>query len=311
MVNPYNHQDHVFSKSRPENLAFLERLRALTDEYDARGCLGEIGDAQRGLEIMGQYTEGNKRMHMCYAFDFLEPTPATAGWINNTFGKMEAVAANAWPCWAFSNHDVERHTSRWALGDAAHKAYATLMMCLRGSACLYQGEELGLQEADVAFEDLQDPYGIEFWPEYKGRDGCRTPMVWSSGAENGGFSEARPWLPVSKAQLSAAVDRQESDPHSSLHHYRQTIALRHAHLALMTGDQTEMAADGDLLTFSRSYGAEQIFCAFNLGDSKVEAHLPTGKWSDAAALLGGAVAPTDSTVSLGPWQYCIAIREAE
>ena len=60
---------------------------------------------------------------------------------------------------------------------------------------MYQGEELGLGEASVAFEDLQDPYGITFWPNFKGRDGCRTPMPWENldnsqpNAHNAGFSE--------------------------------------------------------------------------------------------------------------------------
>ncbi len=94
--------------------------------------------------------------------------------------EVDEVAADGWACWAFSNHDVIRHASRWDLTPAAQRMFATLIMCLRGSVCIYQGEELGLPEADVAFEDLQDPYGIEFWPEFKGRDGCRTPMVWDS-----------------------------------------------------------------------------------------------------------------------------------
>ena len=89
---------------------------------------------------------------------------------------------------------MPRHISRWGIDDAAARAYVTLMMCLRGSTCLYQGEELGLPEADIAFEDLQDPYGIEFWPEFKGRDGCRTPMVWQKDNANGGFTTGKPWL---------------------------------------------------------------------------------------------------------------------
>ncbi len=94
--------------------------------------------------------------------------------------QVDEVAADGWACWAFSNHDVMRHATRWNLSPPPQRAFATLLMCLRGSVCLYQGEELGLPEADVAFEDLQDPYGIEFWPEFKGRDGCRTPMVWET-----------------------------------------------------------------------------------------------------------------------------------
>ena len=58
------------------------------------------------------------------------------------------------------------------------RAATTVMLALPGSAYLYQGEELGLPEADLPFDALQDPYGKAFWPNFKGRDGCRTPMVW-------------------------------------------------------------------------------------------------------------------------------------
>ncbi|TGS79698.1 alpha-glucosidase, partial [Mesorhizobium sp. M2D.F.Ca.ET.178.01.1.1] len=70
-VNPYNYQDHIYDKSRPENLGFLERFRALLDEYPAQAAVGEVGDSQRGLEVVAAYTAGGKRVHMCYSFDFL------------------------------------------------------------------------------------------------------------------------------------------------------------------------------------------------------------------------------------------------
>ncbi|MCL6283539.1 alpha-glucosidase family protein [Ruegeria sp. 2012CJ41-6] len=300
-VNPYNHQDHLYSKSQPENLAFLERLRALTDAYDARACLGEIGDAQRGLEIMGQYTEGEARMHMCYAFEFLEGRRATAERIVEVFRDLEAAAPDGWPCWAFSNHDVQRHASRWGLSDEALRCYTTLMMCLRGSVCLYQGEELGLPEADVAFEDLQDPYGIEFWPEFKGRDGCRTPMAWQTQAENAGFGSGKSWLPVSPVHAEAAVDRQEQDPDAMLHHYRQAIALRGAHTALQTGAQSDLRTDGDVLSFTRSDATETLFCAFNLGGDAVEVTLPNGLWQEER--LGAKL--EGQRAALGAWDYLI------
>ncbi len=307
MVNPYNHQDHLYSKSQPENIAFLERLRALTDEYEGRACLGEVGDAQRGLEIMGDYTTGDKRMHMCYAFEFLEKRALTAGYAKQVFEQLEDKAGDAWPCWAFSNHDVQRHASRWGLDDAAIRQNAVLMMCLRGSACLYQGEELGLPEADVPFEDLQDPYGIEFWPEFKGRDGCRTPMVWTAQDEQSGFSTGHPWLPVSPTQSERAVDQSERNPNSVLHHYRRAIALRHAHTALMSGTQAEMAQLGPVLTFMREDEAEQIFCAFNLCSTATDVPLPNGDWRMIGEELGGVHGV--GTVTLDAAQFCLLVRE--
>ena len=118
-----------------------------------------------------------------------------------------------------------------------------MQMCLRGSVCIYQGEELGLPEAEIAYEELQDPYGIEFWPEFKGRDGCRTPMVWDRGNSYGGFSEARPWLPVKPEHQALAVSAQEDDPEALIHHYRRAIALRRAHAALSRGSRARLSKD--------------------------------------------------------------------
>jgi alpha-glucosidase len=168
------------------------------------------------------------------------------------------VAAEGWACWAFSNHDVARHATRWqSMTGPAQRAYRGLMMSLRGSACIYQGEELGLTEADVAFEDLQDPYGIEFWPEFKGRDGCRTPMVWERDNAQGGFSTApRTWLPVASEHLAQAVSAAEEDPAALLHHYRRVIAFRHAHPSLMRGAIEALTVQGDVISFIRRLGDE-------------------------------------------------------
>ncbi len=307
MVNPYNHQDHLYSKSQPENIAFLERLRALTDQYDGRACLGEVGDAQRGLEIMGEYTRGDKRMHMCYAFEFLEKRPLTAEYTKHVFDQLLSKAGDAWPCWAFSNHDVQRHASRWDLDEAGIRQHAILMMCLRGSACLYQGEELGLPEADVPFEHLQDPYGIEFWPEFKGRDGCRTPMVWAAQDQQAGFSTGTPWLPVSSDQAAHAVDRMEADPQSVLSHYRRAIALRHEHPALMSGTQAQLRASGPILSFVREGDGQQIFCAFNLGVDAAAVDVPDGNWRCIGQDLGAVEVQGGAT--LAPAQFCLMVRE--
>lgn len=306
-VNPYNHQDHQYDKNQPENLAFLRRLRAMMNGYNA-AAVGEVGDAQYGLQIMGEYTSGDDLMQMCYAFELLSPDMPGADGVADVMARLAEAAPEGWPCWAYSNHDIMRHATRWNMGTDALRLMNTLMMCLRGSACIYQGEELGLPEADVAFEDLQDPYGIEFWPEFKGRDGCRTPLVWEAGAVNAGFGDGKPWLPVSAAQQALAVDQQETDSTALLHHYRQTIALRHAHPALAKGLQTGMRATGDLLSFVRQYGDEQLFCAFNLGETPQEVLMPAGGWKNAAGSVQGAVAPGEGAVRLGAWQCCIAVK---
>ena len=245
-VNPYNYQDHIYDKSRPENLEFLRRFRALLDEYPGKAAVGEVGDAQRGLEVVAAYTGGGERVHMCYSFDFLGPVKVTAERVRQVLETFGAVAADGWSCWAVSNHDVVRTASRWTAGEADPHAYlkivAALLMSLRGSVCLYQGEELGLPEADLAFEDLQDPYGIRFWPEFKGRDGCRTPMVWDSHQPNAGFSGGKPWLPVPAEHITLAVNTQEGNEASMLEHYRRMLAFRAAHPALRRATSSPSSA---------------------------------------------------------------------
>ena len=295
LVNPYNWQDHVYSKNRPENIDFLKKLRALMNRYGA-AAVGEVGDAQRGLEIMGEYTSGADRMQMCYSFDFLARERLGAADIAAIFARLEAKVPGAWPCWAFSNHDMPRHISRWQLSDAAAKAYMTLLMCLRGSACLYQGEELGLSEAEIGFDDLQDPYGREFWPEFKGRDGCRTPMVWQRDNGSGGFSSGRPWLPVPADHLARAVDAAEAEADGLLQHYRQMLAFRRAHPVLAKGDQSAMRAEGDVLCFERSDAGQRIFVAVNLSAQA------------ATAWIGGADAAARGPVELGPWGTALVVE---
>lgn len=302
-VNPYNHQLHIYDKNQPENLDFLRRLRAVMNRYGA-AAVGEVGDSQRGLEIMGEYTSGNDLMQMCYAFEFLAPEPLTAGFIVQTFDNLAKAAPEGWPCWAFSNHDVMRHVSRWNLSAAGARAHLMALLSLRGSVCLYQGEELGLTEAEVAFEDLQDPYGIEFWPEFKGRDGCRTPMVWQSDNQNGGFSTGKTWLPVAPAHLARAVATQEADPASLLHFYRKALAFRAAHPALRAGAQTEMRAEDGVLAFRRSAPGEVLWVAINLSDRPTSLTPPVGAWRALGENLGMA-AVTGTALRLEPWQTAV------
>jgi alpha-glucosidase len=306
-VNPYNHQRHLYDKNRPENLNFLRRLRAVLNHYDA-AALGEVGDAQRGLEILGEYTAGDDKVQMCYAFEFLANDTVTAARARDVLNQMQAAAPEGWACWAFSNHDVKRHLSRWNLGPSAVRLHTTLMMCLRGSICLYQGEELGLAEAELSYEDLRDPYGIEFWPEFKGRDGCRTPMVWRHDELNGGFSSGRPWLPVAGEHVRHAVSAQEADPATLLHHYRRAIAFRHSHEALLTGRLEDLAAAGTVLSFRRVVGRQEVFCAFNLSDEPARIAYPDGTWLTIGAELNSGGPAPDGIIHLGPWQPCLAIR---
>ena len=266
-VNPYEMQDHAYSKSRPENLSWLERMRALLDEYDARTMVGEVGDAPyRNVQIMAAYTQPG-RLHMAYSFDMLGPEYTATHFRSKIEGFFQG-APEGWPMWAFSNHDVPRHVTRW-LGhgaeDAIAKQSAAMLLSFEGSICLYQGEELGQLETELTFDELTDPPGIRFWPDYKGRDGCRTPMVWDA-TEQGGFSQVKPWLPVKPDQRSRNVAAQQGVAGSVLEFYAAMLRFRRATAALRTGRTRFFDVAEPVLAFARGDG---LACVFNLSPRPV------------------------------------------
>ena len=309
-VNPYNFQDHLFDKSRPENLEFLKAFRAVLDEFPAATSVGEVGDAQRGAEIQAAYTADGDKIHMAYDFDLLSNAFPTGTRVAEIMEKVKTIGPDSWGCWAYSNHDVTRHTSRWNLGDAAHRTYAALLLSLRGSACLYQGEELGLTEAYVPFEDLQDPYGKRFWPKFKGRDGCRTPIPWNSDRSNGGFTGGSPWLPVAMEHVQNAADVQDGDDTSMLNFYRDIIEFRKGLPALSKGSFELVAANDTFISFMREYGNTQLFCAFNLSDETVGVTFPDGAWMIEENAPFTAVEQDGSgETKLGGWQAVFATAQ--
>nr|CAA6821798.1 MAG: Maltodextrin glucosidase (EC [uncultured Thiotrichaceae bacterium] len=261
--NPYEMQYHLFDKNQPENLPFIERMRALLDEYDDRAMVGEMGESHHPIEMMGEYTSG-KRLHMCYSFEMLGPE-FTPEHFRSQVEDFFNGAPNGWPCWAFSNHDVMRHVSRWqddAIStQAVAKQAAALLLSLEGSVCLYQGEELGQTDTELEFHELTDPQGINFWPETKGRDGCRTPMVWDAEQVNGGFTDGTPWLPVKAPQLRNDAARQSGETESVLECYRTLLKIRKDTEALRTGSSHFFNTVAPVLAFSRD---KQILCVFNL-----------------------------------------------
>jgi alpha-glucosidase len=146
---------------------------------------------------------------------------------------------------------------------------------LRGSVCIYQGEELGLPEADVPYEALRDPYGIAFWPESKGRDGCRTPMPWRD-AGHGGFTDGTPWLPLDDRHHRLNVAMQETDPASPLNRFRRFLQWRRQRPAMKWGDIRFLDAPEPLLAIVRSFREETILAVFNLGSDAATLGLPVG-----------------------------------
>ena len=286
----YGMQNNIYNKTRPENLKFLERLRKLTDQYDDIMMVGEVGEmGRRSIEIMGEYTEGNNRLHMAYSFAMLGPD-FNAEHFRNCIEGFQAGAPGGHPYWSFSNHDVPRQVTRWAehaeSEDAIARLACAMLMSFEGTIGIYQGEEL-------VFEELTDPPAIRFWPAVKGRDGCRTPMVWEMDAPNAGFSTGKPWLPVKAPQAANAVDQQEAD--GILAYYKETIAYRKNSPALTRGTTTFISLPEPLLAFTRRSDEQTLTCVFNLSSEQQVVPLK----ASAEILRANGATISEDTLTLG------------
>ncbi len=300
--NPYGMQAHVHDKTQPENLAYLVRLRRLLDEYGAI-AIGEVG-ADDSLAVMADYTAGGDKLHLAYSFNLLT-ADGSARHIRAQVEQFEARVKGGWASWPVGNHDSARVATRWNKGQydpAFSKVVLAMQLSLKGTPCLYQGDELALTEAEIAFEDLQDPYGITFWPEFKGRDGCRTPMPWDGAELNAGFSAGRPWLPVPQEHVELAAAGQERDADSPLQFARRFIAWRKGVTQLKQGDIEFLDAPEPVLAFRRDLAQKAgVVAVFNLGLNAVQFALPQA--AGAVDLIGHGLAGSNQggMISLPPF----------
>ncbi|MFZ1614403.1 MAG: alpha-glucosidase family protein [Holophaga sp.] len=300
--NPYGLQIHKYDKSQKENLGFLKRLRKLMDAYGAVS-VGEIGD-EDSLATMAQYTADGDKLQMAYGFSLLtdEFSASRIRGVLEAFEKR-IKPVGGWGCWSFSNHDCVRVVSRWGQGGEGPefaKVLLAVLASLRGSFCIYQGEELGLTEAVVPFDRLIDPYGIAFWPDFKGRDGCRTPLPWTSEAPRGGFATVEPWLPMAAEHLPKSVAAQVKDKASVLSFYRTFLGWRKEQNVLREGSLRFLKSDEQVLAIRRELNGERIIAVFNLGPDARDFMLPMG----TRTLRGHGlqeIEPEGRTLHLPPW----------
>jgi len=290
-------QDHRHDMIQPETLAVLRQFRALAERYPGTALLGEVSSQPGPFGRIAEYTAAPDLLHMAYTLG-----PLRRGFDHAAVSSLVAeaaavVEAGGWPCHSFSNHDVERAASRWAPGGVPDgrvtRLLLALLLTLPGSACLYQGEELGLPDAALREEEIRDPFGIAYWPEFKGRDGSRTPMPWTEAAPAAGFTGGRPWLPVPDAHRALAADRQAADPGSTLAACRDLLRLRQAEPALRHGATTLLPLGAPLLGFVRQDAAtgRAITLLFNLSADPIA--LPPHLARQAAArgsAAGGVLA---------------------
>jgi len=280
-TRPVDFQEARYNKSHVDIVRFIERIRALADSYGSRFTVAEVG-GEGGEPIMKRFISGDHLFHTAYGFNFLYAESFSPPLIRSVLESWPDDGSTGWPSWAFSNHDAPRAVSRWVSpADRVIGAQLAmlLLVCLRGNIFLYQGEELGLPQAEVAFEDLRDPEAIANWPLTLGRDGARTPIPWVSDAPQAGFSSARPWLPIPSEHRPLAVDLQNGDGESQLTVTRRLIALRNSCPALRIGTLTVVEATETLLIIERRHRDDRLLCVFNFGTTPHTLPVPpAGQW---------------------------------
>lgn len=277
VTRPFDMQLRKFNMSHGDIPQFLERIRAAIGNYPERFTVAEVGGPEP-LAEMKAFTAEGKRLDSAYNFDFLYADRLSADLVRTSLRQWDATPGEGWPSWAFSNHDAPRAVTRWSQPDnygQVSRLMLLLLTALRGNAFIYQGEELGLPQGEVAFEDLLDPEAITNWPHTLGRDGARTPMPWLAKAPNAGFSNAnQTWLKLDPAHAALAVDQQEADTGSMLNYTRKLLALRKTLPALITGGIRILETPDNIVAFTRTTEWNEVLCAFNLSGTNVDWSIP-------------------------------------
>ncbi|MBJ7358937.1 glycoside hydrolase family 13 protein [Nocardioides sp.] len=291
---------------QPEVHDVYRRWHRVLAEYD--GDRMAVAEAwTQTPESMARFVRADE-MQQSFNFDWLlAPWSASAfaKVITGTFAALEDV--HAAPTWVLSNHDVVRHTTRYgggATGLARARAATLTMLALPGSAYLYQGEELGLEEVEVAPEHRQDPAYLRQkdsapQSEWVGRDGCRVPIPWAGDQPPYAFGpgHTQPWLPQPLDWAGLTVETQDKADRdgadSTLGFYRRALAARRAH-ALGAGDTVELlTTEGDVLAVRRG----PLTVVLNTGPAAVD--LPAGEVVIASGEIGDdGLLPPDTAVWL-------------
>jgi alpha-glucosidase len=307
--------DDKYNKKQPEMHDALKGLRKVADEYNAV-LIGETWT--NNISELKEYygTGGVAELQMPMDFLFTRVDKLSPAEFRKQIADVNS--AGGWPVFVISNHDIPRSYDRY--GDGKHndqiaKIMAGLYLTLRGTPIMYYGEELGMNTTEpTRKEDVKDPIGVTGWPQEKGRDGERTPMQWNASA-NGGFSTAKPWLPVPPTYTTHNVETEAADPNSILSFYRKLLSLRHYSKPLLDGEYIALnESDPNVISYLRRYKGDAMLVVINMSgsDQKVSFDLKSQGFSAGKARTVVTSEPTQqmdwnlSAVALKPFSVYIA-----
>ncbi len=298
--------DEKYNRRLPEVHTELQRLRKVADEYDAV-LIGETWTPEVS-ELKAYYGEHNNELQLPMDL-LLTSLPLSPQVLRDHIAIVDS--AGGWPTYVITNHDIIRSYTRY--GDGTHnddiaKMMAAFYLTLRGTPIMYYGEEIGMENNDPKTrDDVKDPIGKVNWPIEKGRDGERTPMQWTPGA-NAGFTTGTPWLPVPASAQTHNVETEEKDQASILNFYKKLLELRKKEPALREGDYVALnTTDPNVLSYLRRYKTETVLVAVNMSTQKQQPNFDLSaqklqKPQARTLLQNGATVPAGAfkTIELEP-----------
>ncbi len=270
----------------------LRGIRRVIDAYEDRMLVGEVYlyDLKRILSYVG-----GDQLHLAHNFVFAQ-LPWDAARFRATIDDFEAAAGRAWPAWFLANHDTPRVASRFdedGQGSTRARAVAVMLYLLRGTPFIYQGEELGLPDAEIPPDRVVD---------VDGRDPERAPIPWrppSLAGPGAAFTTGDPWLPLVADAARLNVESQATDPRSTLLLVRRLAALRAATPALQTGGQRTLDAGADVLAWVRDGDGERLLVAVNFSPAPRALRVSGAVGADATVVLSSDPDRAEGAVEAG------------
>jgi alpha-glucosidase len=272
----------------------LRGLRRLADSYDGdRLLLGEV--YLLSTAKVAKYLGRGDELHLAFDFTPLYAPWDAAAWRQRILeAEAELGSLGGWPTWTLSNHDNPRHRTRYGGSEARARAAAVLLLTLRGAPFVYNGEELGLEDAVVPPALVVDPGG---------RDGCRSPVPWTPSPDHGWPGDTEPWLPWAPEPELRNVETLRADPTSILNLYRRLTAARRASPALGRGSVALLASPEGVLAYERAADDDRRVVVVNFTSSPAKVDL-NGGWmvevgsaeTDHGRRFDGRLVPDEAVV---------------
>ena len=305
----YLGQIHVNDENHPDVHVLLRGIRRVLDGYPERMTVGEVALSHPSTEAMVKFYGQGDELDLAFDFPFLFAPWSAAAYHEEIDRFLALLPPGCWPDWVLSNHDFPRHATRHdhpELGEARARIAAAMLLTLRGTPFLYYGEEIGMRNAEIPEERMQDPLAWTIHPKLS-RDPERTPMQWDA-SPGAGFTAGEPWLPIHPDHGVRNVEAQRWNPASLLHLYRDLIALRRATPALERGSLQMRAAPEGVLAYDRHEGRSHAVVALNLGDTPARVELAGGRVAGGLHTTFGAALPDRADgVELGPCEGVVLV----